>query len=529
MVSNGQVPSADSARDRYHIKQYNDVPTIEQLRQQAIQEGEAKYGPLFGPLLGMLHSGEKVDQQEQQLNNGVMKRAAPGNPAIHYEGIPHQALYDQVNNEVDSGRVAQAGDTWVGIGNSLAKFGDRIAGAIANSESSWTGASAESARQAIAQVANKSGEAGKASQLAGMLTHQQSSALDSVKANVPKPPANPYDPATAAQQLQAAQTDPVQYAKLADGFRQQAAQEKADHQKAAQAVQTYDQTLSTTAQSAPAFAPPPQVANPGGGETPQPGGGTPGYTGGGTGGFNPGGVGPGGGGGGYRPGGGGTGGTGGVGPGGGGWTPPGQLPGGGGSGSTGTQGTGGSTPPGTGYPPGGIMPPGGYPPGWGDPPTYGGPGPGMPGPGGPGYGLPPGGPGGSGPGGGNGPGGGRGFGPGSGTGGPGAGGPGGRGGFGAGAGSGAAGAGAGGAGSRGAGAGASAGAMAAEEAAGRGGLGGARGAAGQPGAGGMAGQGGKGGKKGEDGEHQRPSWLVEADPDEIFGTDEKVVPPVIGL
>lgn len=71
--------------------------------------------------------------------------------------------------------------------------------------------------------------------------------------------------------------------------------------------------------------------------------------------------------------------------------------------------------------------------------------------------------------------------------------------------------------------------MAAEEAAGRGGLGGARGAAGQPGAGGMAGQGGKGGKKGEDGEHQRPSWLVEADPDEIFGTDEKVVPPVIGL
>lgn len=59
----------------------------------------------------------------------------------------------------------------------------------------------------------------------------------------------------------------------------------------------------------------------------------------------------------------------------------------------------------------------------------------------------------------------------------------------------------------------------------------ARGAAG--GRGGMGGMGGMGhgGKRGEgeeDGEHERPSFLVEPDPHETFGTDEVTAPPVIG-
>jgi hypothetical protein len=44
------------------------------------------------------------------------------------------------------------------------------------------------------------------------------------------------------------------------------------------------------------------------------------------------------------------------------------------------------------------------------------------------------------------------------------------------------------------------------------------------------GQGAKGGKGEEDAEHQRASYLVEADPESIFGgSDERTVPPVIGL
>ncbi|HJQ47371.1 MAG TPA: hypothetical protein VJ870_13810, partial [Amycolatopsis sp.] len=51
----------------------------------------------------------------------------------------------------------------------------------------------------------------------------------------------------------------------------------------------------------------------------------------------------------------------------------------------------------------------------------------------------------------------------------------------------------------------------------------ARGASGAPM--GAAGQRGKGA---DDEEHQRPDYLIEADPDSIFGTDVRATPPVIG-
>ena len=71
---------------------------------------------------------------------------------------------------------------------------------------------------------------------------------------------------------------------------------------------------------------------------------------------------------------------------------------------------------------------------------------------------------------------------------------------------------------------------AAEAAAGRGiGTGGA--GAGGRGAGmggGMGGARGHGSEGEEDQEHQRPTYLVEGDPDEVFGTDMRTAPPVIG-
>lgn len=58
----------------------------------------------------------------------------------------------------------------------------------------------------------------------------------------------------------------------------------------------------------------------------------------------------------------------------------------------------------------------------------------------------------------------------------------------------------------------------------RGAAAGGRGGAGSP----MGGGGGAGGKGEEDTEHQAPSYLLENDPDAIFGTDEITAPPVIG-
>jgi hypothetical protein len=199
-------------------------------------------------------------------------------------------------------------------------------------------------------------------------------------------------------------------------------------------------------------------------------------------------------------------------------TNPSGTGGGGGSGSgggSGGGGGGGTTNPSNNRPPI-VQPPGGLPgnrpPGGGNQPpgnpalpgmlpTGFGPSGGGGGGGGGGYG-PRGGGSGFGPTGGGGSGSGSGGGPGSGGRGPGAGG------FGPGAG----------------------GAAAAAEGAGRGGLGGP-GAGGRGGmGGGMGGMGGGGRGQGgeEDSEHERPSFLVEPDPHETFGTDEVTAPPVIG-
>ena len=56
----------------------------------------------------------------------------------------------------------------------------------------------------------------------------------------------------------------------------------------------------------------------------------------------------------------------------------------------------------------------------------------------------------------------------------------------------------------------------------------ARAAAGRGGQGGPMGAGGRRADGEEDDEHQRPDYLIEADPDAIFGTDQRTSPPVIG-
>lgn len=72
------------------------------------------------------------------------------------------------------------------------------------------------------------------------------------------------------------------------------------------------------------------------------------------------------------------------------------------------------------------------------------------------------------------------------------------------------------------------GAAAAESAPARGGIGaGGRGGMGMGGMGGM-GAGGRGQNGEDDAEHERPSFLVEPDPHDTFGTDEVTAPPVIG-
>ncbi|CAM4183610.1 hypothetical protein KIPE111705_43995 [Kibdelosporangium persicum] len=406
-------------------------------------------------------------------------------PDVNVPGHSHEELA----NWVKTGEPADAeglAETWKGWGAGLQEAAQDLMVAVIGSEDGWRGQAANAMREQLRRVAEWSRTTGERFDKASTAFTRQGEAVGSAKTTMPDPVQ--FSPEQMIKD--AAKGGIIDLMMLPHAMYEQHQKKQEAYQMAIQVVTQRDAELAAAAASVPPFEPPPKIGEGGGKEQP-PGPGMPGSPG-----FRPGGPGPGGRNsvGGNVTGGGGSPGGGGAFPGfqsGSGFGP--NDPNGDGSGTNDQN-----TPPNVNIP---GMPIGtgtsGYNPGNNMPTNFGGgnPNPFTAGPtaagGGGGFGNAFGG--GFGPGGAPRPGGG--FGPlGSGT------------AAGAGAGAGAASPGAGGMGGARPGA-----------AAGRGGM---------PG-GGMGGAGGRG-QGGEDEEHQRPSYLVEPDPDATFGTDQMTAPPVIG-
>jgi hypothetical protein len=509
----------------YGVDVRGTTDTTDDVRDRANSDYDREHDGFWGFLQSALFKDGTVQGQVQDetsqdaaiLAQGVTTRSAPGIPNTHYMSYNHDSLQTMVKENVEPRVSQEMSDDWIGLGNEMVEHQGYFVDAIGRSESEWRGTSGDKARNFMADVANYIGKAGQSAQLAGKQESLHSQALSNASNSMPAP--IPFDVDKANADLKTT-TDPFSYVAKYTNYMVTYQRSQAAHQEAADVVTSYDTSLSG-ASTMPAFDKPPQMAGstppppppppPGPGESGGPGG-----VGGGTGGGV---IGGGGGGTGGAGTGGGTGGGTGIGGGGG------RLPGGGG-GSGGGAGGGGIGGGGGGA--GGGRPGIGTP-GQGFDPSLGGPN----GPGGGGFNnnqnVSGGGPMPMGPMGG-------GFGGGDetrrGGGGGGGGAGGGRGGFGTGTGGGgvgAGGAGAGGAGRGGFGPGAGVGGLAAEQAAmGRTGTGAGAGGRGAAGMGGMGGMGAGRGQGGEDEEHQRPSYLVEPDPDSTFGTDEMTAPPVIG-
>jgi hypothetical protein len=403
---------------------------------------------------------------------------------LNIAGQSHDALkrWTDTGEPGDADRLAQ---TWQEVGTGLQTAAKDLMVAVFGSEEGWKGQAANAMREQLRRVADWSRKTGEGFDKASTAFVRQGEAVGSAKTSMPDPVQ--FSPEQMIKD--AAQGGIIDLMMLPKTMYEQHQKKQEAYQMAIQVVTQRDTELAAAAASVPPFEPPPKIGDSGGKEPPPPGPGMPGSPG-----FRPGGR---------NPVGGNTGGnlTGGGGPGGGGGPLPG-FPGGGGFGPNDPNGGGSNddqnTPPNVNIP---GMPIGtgtsGYNPAGTPPTNFGGgnPNPFTAGPtaagGGGGFGGAFGG--GFGPGGAPRPGGG--FGPlGSGT---------------------------------AAGAGAGAGSAPPH---GAGGMGGARpGAAGGRGGmpGGMGGGGGRG-QGGEDEEHQRPSYLVEPDPDATFGTDQMTAPPVIG-
>ncbi len=399
-------------------------------------------------------------------------------PDTSYMGVSHE----QLKSWTDKGQPAGAnelGESWQKLGNGLTEAAENLMVAVFGSESGWTGQAANAMRAQLTKVADWSQKTGESFNKASEAFNKQGESVETAKSSMPE--VVKYDP---GQMIKDAATsgNPIKIAMLPYSMHKQAEASKEAHQQAATVVAKRDEQLALAAASIPPFEAPPTLSGedgkkPGSGEQEFPG--SSGH----SGANQPGPGNPGNPGGGFHPG---------NGPGNGPGRGPGNVPGPGpgpgfipanpgqpGNGSTGTA---------------GYLPPADLPSNTSNNFQQ----------------TPSNGPGGSGPYGGGGP-----FGA-----------PYGSGGFGPGASSGTGtGARPGSFGPTGQGAGSGAGGGPGAGGMGRGGAMGASGGRGGMGAGGAGGHKGEGG---EDGEHQRPSYLVEPDPDAMFGTDQLTAPPVIG-
>ncbi|CCH34649.1 hypothetical protein ABZ816_30195 [Actinosynnema sp. NPDC047251] len=232
----------------------------ELLDQVAREQG---LGPVSGPfaryITEILHPGEvddRLDHQAVRLKEGVTPRSAPSEPGAYYPGIPHEELHRSVNTEVDPGVVGEIATTWTDLGNAFTGFTQSIAEAITASEADWVGTAGDGARQALADLGNRAGETGVSAQLAGTLFTQQSRALADARNSVPPPPERPFDVREANDRLLRI-TDPLELVRQAAADREAFEQQQEAHREAARVVETYDRTVAQTAAAQPAFAPPP--------------------------------------------------------------------------------------------------------------------------------------------------------------------------------------------------------------------------------------------------------------------------------
>ncbi|SDD18042.1 hypothetical protein [Actinokineospora iranica] len=408
-------------------------------------------------------------------------------PNAHYQGLEHEKLVEMAAS-AQPGEVRTLAEEWKKVGAELARAAEALQRAAFGSETGWTGQAADAMRYRLGQIAEWSMRSSEVFTAASQSIGEQADAAHLAKISMPEPV--PYNP---EQMAAAAGSDPARMAALSWQLQEQFEKSQAAHSEAVHVLSQRDAALASTVISLSELIPPPVLdPGPAPGPAPDPGGD-------GVGRPAPVPVGPGGDSGGRRGGGGDSGG----GDGGGRDVAPPEFRGGPGeSGRPFVPPDSGTDPAGGGraqQPDGGSLRQGGGQ---------------SVGAGGPAIGF------------------GGGFVPGGGSFGGGRSGvrtTGGRGGFGAG-GFGAGGPGAGGSGDAGRGAAtgrgapSGIGAAGADAAAGRGGTAAGRGAAGM----GTGGMGGARGQGGEDSEHERPTYLQETDPNDLFGPDELTAPPVIG-
>lgn len=223
------------------------------------QDGRSGIGRAVDELHALANADQSAaafaQQQAMALQSDIPTRTGPDIGGHYYLGYSQDELHAMVHNQADPATVNDQGQSFNEIGNALVDIAHELGNAVNTSQETWQGTAADAARGFSSTLSGWHGTTGQGAQLAANHMANQSEALQTARAAMPAPIAMP----TTADFTQALMSNPspatanpsATLGPLIDQYQQ--AQD--NHRQMAQIAQQYDTHLGQ-ASTMPAFATP---------------------------------------------------------------------------------------------------------------------------------------------------------------------------------------------------------------------------------------------------------------------------------
>lgn len=237
--------------------------------QQKAEEGVDPGSWLFGPVQQWVAQA-KAKNQAQQMGDQNIKDATQGrdveyvpglNPSnADYKGSDHTQLQGYLESNLDVAQVSELSTNYHKVHQVFDKFATSMSTAVNASKGTWEGAAAENAQQYFTTLSKWSDANSQNAKLASETIYDQGQAASTAKNSMPAP-----IPFSWGDEFKSwATSNPLNLPDNVDKSLQKQKDSQAAHDQAASVMSTYDKNLYEAASKQPAFAPPPSFSTGGG-------------------------------------------------------------------------------------------------------------------------------------------------------------------------------------------------------------------------------------------------------------------------
>ncbi|MBE1499427.1 hypothetical protein H4696_006527 [Amycolatopsis lexingtonensis] len=237
--------------------------------QQKAEEGVDPSSWLFGPIQQWMAQA-RAKNQAQQMGDKNVEAATEGRdveyvqglqaPNADYKGSDHEQLQAFLQSNLDVEQVSSVSTAYHEVHQVFDKFAQSMNTAVNASKGTWEGTAAENAQQYFTSLGKWSDANSQNAKLASETIYDQGQAASTAKNSMPAPiPFSWKDEFTSW-----ATSNPFNLADNVDKSIQKQKDSQAAHDQAAGVMATYDKNLYEAASKQPAFAPPPSFSTGGG-------------------------------------------------------------------------------------------------------------------------------------------------------------------------------------------------------------------------------------------------------------------------